>query len=148
MLLRTNGSYLPADNFLALERTERLLDFYKYIYTKNKTAAKVILALCLPFFLVRWSSFRIFGEILLTACSYVLKKDYHYKRGKFFYINFNTSCDPYKMDYSFIENCQDDVIYTDKASGKLRNYGADGLRAIEFEKESRQRESERELKYG
>jgi len=148
VLLRINDSYLPADNFLALERTEKLLDFYKNIYRKNKTVAKIILALCLPFFLIRWSSFRIFKEMILTAYSYVFKKDYHYKRGKFFYINFNTSCDPYKMDYSFIENCQDDVIYTDKASGKLRNYGADGLRAIEFERESRQRASKRELKYG
>lgn len=133
ILFRQNGYYVPVNKYLNLKRAEYLLDAYQNVYKKNRVAGKIMLLFGLPVALLKWSSFLIFKEIALMVF-YKFQKNYHLKNRKILYFNFNTSCDPYKINFSLTENCQDEIIYADKTSGLLKNQGADGLRAIEFEK--------------
>jgi len=66
-----------------------------------------------------------------------MNEDYALKTSPFLYLNFNTSCDPYKIDYSFVDTCQDEIIFYDRQQQELVNQGVDGLRAIDFERRYR-----------
>jgi len=140
LLLRCRGTYEPITNFINAKRAQWVLDEYASLFKKNKLIARIFLTCFLPFSLLKFSSFLIIKEIILTWISFLFKKDYHIKSRKFLYLNFNTSCDPHKMDYDIAYNCHDEIIYPDIKTGKLRNPELDGFRAIRFEKEDIRRQ--------
>jgi uncharacterized radical SAM superfamily Fe-S cluster-containing enzyme len=134
ILFRTKETYEPIDKYLNLRRAEWFLDRYKDLYKNNRIIAKIFLILTLPFVLFRFASLKIIKELVCTGFSYILMTSYHQKSKILLFINFNTCCDPYKIDYDIVPNCQDEIISLDKNSGELRNQGRDGQRAIELEK--------------
>ncbi|MFA5260800.1 MAG: radical SAM protein [Candidatus Omnitrophota bacterium] len=134
---KRNGTYAPIDRYLNLERADRLLGFYQRMAPRHPVFAKIVLVLGLPFFLIRWSTLVILKEILRTGFSFLINEDYALKSNPFLYLNFNTSCDPYKIDYGFVNHCQDEIIFYDQSQKCLVNQGVDGLRAIDFERRYR-----------
>lgn len=134
---KRDGTYDPIDRYLNLERTDRLLKLYQKMAPGHPVLAKIILILGLPFFMMRWSTLVILKEILRTGFSFMINEDYALKTSPFLYLNFNTSCDPYKIDYGFVQDCQDEIIFYDRQQEHLVNQGVDGLRAIEFERRYR-----------
>lgn len=134
ILVKGNGSWQPIDKYFNLERVEPILDRYMAIFQKNTFLARVFLFFCLPFFLFKLSAFALLGEFIRIGFSYFMQTSAYLKGGKFLYVNFSTGCDPYKVDYSFISNCQDEIIHFDAKTGELVSLGCDGLRAIDFER--------------
>ncbi len=137
ILFRCRGTYEPITKFINADRAERVLDIYGYLFKRNKFFAKMVLAFLLPFSLLRFSSFLIIKEVFLTGLSFFFRLDYHIKNRKFLYLNFNTSCDPHKMDYDIAYNCHDEIIYSDKETGQFKEPELDGFRAIRFEREDK-----------
>lgn len=134
ILVRNRNSYEPIDKYLNLERTEKWLDRYQRIYKQNKLLAKLLLMIVLPISLFRWSSFKLAKEIIMIGLSYFLQTSHYLKSRRFLFISFTTGCDPYKIDYSLIKNCQDEIIHLDINTGKLEDKGCDGLHCINMER--------------
>lgn len=134
VFVRNRSSYEPIDKYLNFCKTDLWLDKYGHIYKKNKFFARILLAIALPFSLLRISSFKILKSILVTGCSYFLKTPHYLKNRSFLYLSFSTGCDPYKFDYSIVRNCQDEIIHTDSNSEKLKNCGCDGFHSINLER--------------
>jgi MoaA/NifB/PqqE/SkfB family radical SAM enzyme len=137
ILFRKNGTYEPITKFINAARAGLILDIYANIFKKNKFLARLFLGCFLPLSLFRFSSLIILKEIFLTGISFLFKMGYHVKSKKFLYLNFNTSCDPYKIDDAIACNCHDEIIYPDGETGQLRKPELDGFRAIRFEKQAR-----------
>ena len=137
LVRKPDGSYDSIEQYLNLERADRLLKLYQKLVGKHSYLARLLLVLGLPLFLMRWSSLVILKEIVRTGFSFLHDDDYALKNSPFLYLNFNTSCDPYKIDYGFVKTCQDEIIFYDQAQEQLVNQGLDGLRAIDFERRYR-----------
>lgn len=138
MLIRNNDSYEPIDKLLNLPAIEPWLDRYLYIYKINKLLAKVYLVLIFPVLLLRYCSPFIIKDFLKTACSYFLKTRGYLETKRFFYISFSTGCDPYKVDYQILKNCQNEIVGP-SSLGIFKYLGKDGLYCIELEKKSRKK---------
>lgn len=134
VVVRSNGFYEPIDKYLNLEKAEKWLDIYQGLYKKNRLLAKIVLMLTVPVSLFRRSSLKLAKELFITGISYFLHTSRYLKSDKFLFISFSTACDPYKIDYSLIKNCQDGIVHMDAVSGKLEYKGCDGLHCIEMER--------------
>lgn len=84
----------------------------------------------------RHTSFLIIREFIAMSFSYFLKTNDYLKTKRFFYISLSTSCDPYKIDYDIVRNCQNEIICVDSKSGKLGYQGSICLYGMNLEKAS------------
>jgi uncharacterized radical SAM superfamily Fe-S cluster-containing enzyme len=134
VLVRNNNSCEPIDKYLNLEKAEKCIDRYQRLYKKNRLLAKVVLMSTLPFYLFRRASLELIKEMMVTGLSYFFQTSHYLKRRRFLFINCSTACDPYKIDYGLIKNCQDGIVHMDTVSGKLEYKGCDGLHCIEMER--------------
>ena len=134
VLVRNKDGYEPIDKYLNLQRAEKWFDLYAKHHEKNKILAKIISAGAIPLALLKFSSFRIIKEMALTGFSYLAGGSYHIKSKKLLYVGFCTGCDPYKIDYGLIRNCQDEIIRCAGVDSELHNHGRDGLHFIGMEK--------------
>ncbi len=135
VLVRELGSYEPIDKFINLAQMELWLDKYQSLYIKNRVLAKMFLIIALFLgFLSGYFSFVIIKELLIAAGSYFFKTPHYLKTKRFFYLSLSTGCDPYKIDYDIVQNCQNEIIGPDSISGKLGYLGRDGLYCINLEK--------------
>jgi len=136
LLIRDAHSYEPIDKFLNLSAIEPWLDRYFNIFKINKLLAKTYLMLVLPVLLLRYCSFSIIKDFLKCACSYFLKTRGYLLTKRLFYISFSTGCDPYKVDYQILKNCQNE-IFGPGSAGNLEYLGKDGLYCIGLERNIR-----------
>jgi hypothetical protein len=135
VLIRKSGSYEPIEKFINLAQMEPLLDKYKSLYRKNRVLGKMFLIAALSSaFLSGYVSFVIIKELIIAASSYFFKTSHYLKTKRFFYLSLSTGCDPYKIDYDIVRNCQNEIIGPDSASGKLGYLGRDGIYCINLEK--------------
>ncbi len=134
VLVRNKDGYEPIDKYMNLRRANRWLDLYADHYGKNKILANTIALAAIPFSLLRFSTLAIVKDMIFTGLSYFFKRSYHIKSNKLLYIGFCTGCDPYKIDYGLIRNCQDEIIRCSGTDPELRNYGRDGLHFIAIQK--------------
>jgi hypothetical protein len=129
-----DGSYRPLDAYMRFDKIEPWLNVYLRLYRKNKLAAKAFLSLVFIILLCGYTSPVILGEFLSIGLSYFLKTKRYLKGNRFFYISFATGCDPYKIDYSILENCQNEIVGIDEKTGELSHLGRDGTYCINLEK--------------
>jgi hypothetical protein len=134
-LVRRGGGYEPIERYFDLERAEPWIDLYQHLYPKHKILAKVLLALTLPFALLRWSTFGLLTSMIGTGLSYFFHGAEHLKSNVFMFVSFSTACDRYKIDYGLMNNCQDGIVHEDKVTGKFSYQGCDGMHCIEMEKQ-------------
>lgn len=134
LLVRNKNFYEPIDEFIDLTKIEPWLDKYQHIYKKNKFLAKIFLVIALLIILLKDCSFLIIKKFVLASFSYFFKTASYLKTKRFFYISFSTGCDPYKMDYSIVRNCQNEIIGPDRESGRLEYQGRDGFYCLNLEK--------------
>jgi pyruvate-formate lyase-activating enzyme len=134
ILVRRKNYYEPIDRYLNLYKAQLFVDKYQSIYKKNKFLARTLLLITLPVSLFRWSSFKIIKELIFTAFSYFFHTSKYLKSKGFLYLSFSTGCDPYKVDYGLVRNCQDEIIHLNSNSGKLENHGRDGLYCMALDK--------------
>lgn len=134
LFIRKNDSYEPIDKFFNLAKTEFWLDKYKDLYKKSRFLSSLLLLLAFAFFLFRYISIKIIKELIVMSFSYFFKTPQYLQTKRFFYISFSTGCDPYKIDYSIVRNCQNEIIGMNSKSKKLEYLGRDGLYCIGLEK--------------
>lgn len=124
--VRTKEGYEPIDNFLNLDRAEKWLNRYQGVCQKNKYLSALFLIIAILTLFIKFRSVFIIIELFRGGFSYFLKSDYYLKSGKFFYINFTTACDPYKIDYEITKNCHNELLCMDTGERKFnyKNYSA------------------------
>lgn len=136
VLVRNNKSYRPIDEFVNLEKLEPILDIYQDLCFLNQLVAKLYLSICLPVALLVYTSPTIIKELISTALSYFLKTGNYLKAGRFIYISVSTACDPYKVDYSMLPNCQNEIICMDQKTGRFAHQGSICIYGMKLEKPS------------
>jgi uncharacterized radical SAM superfamily Fe-S cluster-containing enzyme len=124
VLLREKDNFKAIDKFINLKKMEPILDIYQKLYEKNKFLAKLLFLFLFPIFLLINSSPLILKEFIIMAFSYFLKTKHYLNTTKFFYISLSTGCDPYKIDYDIVKNCQNEIIWVEDASGKFTHKGS------------------------
>ncbi len=124
VLVRNGDGYRPIGEFVDLERLEPVLDLYRALYSRNQLLAKALLSLCLPAFLLFSVSPLILKELLTMAFSYFFKTGGYLNGRKFLYVSASTACDPFKVDYSMMVNCQNEIMCVDEMSGEFRHQGS------------------------
>lgn len=134
VFVRHNDSLEPIDKFLNLDFADIFLRLYESVYNKNRFLSKFVLVGAIIGSLLNSNSFIILKEFLAMSCSYFFKTKQYLKTSSFFYVSFATGCDPYKIDYSIVGNCQNEIIGFDIGSGELRHKGRDGLYCIDLER--------------
>jgi len=135
VFIRNGKSYEPIEKFLNLNNTEFWLAKYSRTYNKNRFLSAIFLFMAIMSSLAAFRSYKIIREIIIISLSYFFKTRHYLKTKKFFYVSFSTGCDPYKIDYSIVKNCQNETIAVNKKSGKLGYEGRVCLYSIELEKE-------------
>ena len=68
------------------------------------------------------------------AVSYFFKTRHYLGSGRFLSVSISTSCDPFKMDYGIVKNCQNEIICVDERSGKFGHQGSICLYGMGLEK--------------
>lgn len=134
VFIRNGKTYEPIEKFLNLNNTEPWLAKYSRAYGKNRFLSGIFLFMAIMSSLVTFKSYKIIKEIIPISLSYFFKTRHYLKSKKFFYVSFSTGCDPYKIDYSIVENCQNETIAVNNKSGKLGYEGRVCLYSIELEK--------------
>jgi hypothetical protein len=132
--MRDNNTYKPIDELINLDRMESVLDKYHQLCLKNKFNAKLFLFLSLPVILLINTSPIILKEFISIAFSYFFKTRHYLNTKRFFYLSISTACDPFKVDYSMIKNCQNEIICVDEKSGKFQHQGSICRYGMELEK--------------
>ncbi len=132
ILVRKKDSYEPIDRFIDLKGSEQWLDCYARVYKKNKLLAGFYLILASLSLLNKKRSLLIFRHFFYSALSYFLHTSGYVRKSPFFALSFTTGCDPYKLDYSILPNCQNEIIAVNSKSGKLENIGSEGLFCIKL----------------
>lgn len=135
VFVRGGKSYEPIEKFLNLNNTEPWLAKYSRACNKSRFLSGVYLFMAIMSSLAAFRSYEIIREIIVMGLSYFFKTRHYLKSKKFFYVSFSTGCDPYKIDYSIVKNCQNETIAVNKKSGKLGCEGRVCLYSIELEKE-------------
>lgn len=133
VLVRKNGTYKPIDEFINLKKLEPVLDIYRRLSMGNKFIAKLFFLLFFPITALINMSPEILREFIITAASYFSKTRRYLSSGRFLYLSISTGCDPFKMDYSVIKNCQNEIICADEKSGELRYQGSICLYGMRLE---------------
>jgi uncharacterized radical SAM superfamily Fe-S cluster-containing enzyme len=124
VLLKKKDTFEPIDKFINLNKIEPILDIYQKLYEKNKFFAKLLFLFLFPIFLLINSSPFILREFIIIAFSYFRKTKHYLNTRKFLYISLSTGCDPYKIDYDIVKNCQNEIIWVEDASGKFTHKGS------------------------
>ena len=78
--------------------------------------------------------FFIIKEMLLSGYSYFFKTAHYLKNRRFLSLSFSTGCDPYKLDYSIVKNCQNEIIAFSDESNRLEYLGREGLYCVGLER--------------
>ena len=136
VFIRSAKSYEPIEKFLNLNNAEFWLDRYSQSYKKSKRVSGIFLFMAILSSLANPRSYRIIKEIFISGLSYFLKTGRYLKSKRFFYVSFSTGCDPYKIDYSIVNNCQNETIAVNRETGKLEHAGRVCLYSIGLENEN------------
>jgi len=134
LFIRNGKSYEPIEKFLNLNSAEHWLAKYSRACSKNRFLSGIFLFMAIASSLAASKSYKIIKEIIPISLSYFFKTRHYLKSKKFFYVSFSTGCDPYKIDYSIVRNCQNETIAVNNKSGKLGYEGRVCLYSIELEK--------------
>ncbi len=129
-----DGGYRPIDELIGLKRLEPVLDQYHALFLKDQFIAKLYFALFFPIALLANTSPSILKEFFLMAVSYFFKTRHYLGSGRFLSVSISTSCDPFKMDYGIVKNCQNEIICVDERSGKFGHQGSICLYGMGLEK--------------
>lgn len=114
VVIRNKKGFSGIDNFLNLNKSNFWLDRYGWAFKNNKRHLSfVFFVISVTCLFVRLKALFIIKELFLSGLSYFLKTDYYLKSRKFFYINFTTACDPYKIDLRLVKNCHNEVACID-----------------------------------
>jgi uncharacterized radical SAM superfamily Fe-S cluster-containing enzyme len=135
VLVRHGAAFEPIDAFLNLSKAEPWLDRYSRAYASQKRgAAAVHLALALLCLFCHPRIFVLLKEILASGLSYFARTSRYLKTSRLLALSFTTSCDPYKLDQTILQNCQNEIMAADQTQHSLRPIGREGAYFINLEK--------------
>lgn len=134
LLVRCKNSYKPIGGYFSLSKADPWLNRYERAFKTNKIMAAVYLGIALISMSFNVHSIFILWRLLKSAWSYFFKSSGYLHNRLFLLLSFSTGCDPYKLDLSILENCQNEIIAPDGKSGKLAHAGSDGRYCINIEK--------------
>lgn len=134
LLIRKKGGYEPIGNFLNLAKAEIWIDRYEKVFRRSKIISTLYLIAAFISLLSNIRVLFVIWEFYLLGLSYFFKTSHYVKNRRFFSLSFSTGCDPYKIDYAIVQNCQNEIISVGDKTGKLEFHGRDGLYCIDIER--------------
>lgn len=132
--VRTKGTYLPIQAFMKIDKIDGFLDLYEKLFPRSQVLAKIVLLSGVFVLLFCHTSHVVLGEFVKMGFSYFFKTGRYLDAGRFYYISFSTGCDPYKLDYDILKNCQNEIIGFESGSGAFASLGSDGRICIDLER--------------
>lgn len=135
LLVRNGDKFSSISEFLNFELANFWLNKYQKLYGKSKIASAGCLAMASICLILKKKSILVINNLILSGFSYLLKTAHYLSESRFVFLSFSTTCDPYKIDYSIVRNCQLEIMRGDRMSGKIENAGREGLYCIELEKQ-------------
>jgi len=127
LLVRNKFGYEPIDRFIDLKSAEKWLDRYASAFAKNRLQAGIYIMLAIAALLKNLKSLSIVWSLLSLTVSYLSHSGKYLKKSPFFALSFTTGCDPYKLDFDILRNCQNEIIGVNPKSGQLENLGSEGI---------------------
>jgi radical SAM superfamily enzyme YgiQ (UPF0313 family)/uncharacterized radical SAM superfamily Fe-S cluster-containing enzyme len=133
-LVRRGKGYLPIDKVLNLRLFDKSLERYKVLYRKNKTLARIYFVASLYKLMLNPRAIFVLKDLFMVTLSFALGDEEYSKRSsKFLQVLFSTGCDPYKIDYNVLRNCNNGITYKG-LDGRVKSINSDGFFVVHREK--------------
>ncbi|MFH2136980.1 MAG: radical SAM protein [Candidatus Omnitrophota bacterium] len=126
IIFREKGDYTSLDRHINLKPIEKHLDKYALIFKYSPILARAFLTIVGIFSLREIRSGLLARELFSRGISFFNKNSKYLRTKSLIYININTICDNYKIDYKIAKNCMYGLVF--KSSDnilKLRGTGSE-----------------------
>jgi len=135
VLVRRRGSFEPIDAFVNLAKAEPWLDRYRHAYTGKKHGlGAVYLGLAVLCLCCHRRILVLARELIGSGLSYFFRTSRYLRTSRLLALSFTTSCDPYKLDKTILQNCQNEIMAADQTPDSLRPIGREGAYFVNLEK--------------
>ena len=118
VVLRTKEGYKTISELINLNKLEKNLDKYKYLYSKNKIQAYLYLSLIVLKLINHKTIPLFYHSLILFINKHFFSKHFVFgnngltNKNKFLIIEFGTICDMYNFDHESTKNCDGGEITT------------------------------------